>query len=54
MLAKIGFSQIEVNSKKEIRLEDKLLSNFLNEREIIDFRNKEIGIYSVTITGYKI
>jgi len=53
MLRNIGFTKIEINSQKEIYLEDDLLKNFLEDHELVQFRENNNGIYSITITGYK-
>jgi len=53
MLTDLNFSQVKINSQKEIYLEDELLNKYLDDNALSDFRRNDIGIYSITITGYK-
>ena len=48
-----GFKNIHMHKQKEISLPDELLTNYLNDDEIIEFKNGRVGIYSITISGYK-
>ena len=49
----MGFRDIEINKEKEIELPVELLRNYLSEDEIEDFKNKKIGIFSITVTARK-
>jgi ubiquinone/menaquinone biosynthesis C-methylase UbiE len=48
-----GFTGIEINSSKGINLPQALLETVLDEQQIREFRDAQIGIYSITVTGYK-
>ncbi|MHB9143644.1 MAG: methyltransferase domain-containing protein, partial [Paludibacter sp.] len=48
-----GFSAIEIHKQKEIELPVDILKNYLTDTEILKFRNKEIGIFSITVSGTK-
>ena len=48
-----GFSDIEIKRTKVIELPDNILDEYLNEEEIKTFRNNNIGIFSITVVGYK-
>lgn len=48
-----GFAKVEIKKSKSINLPDKILMEYLTEKELEKFKNDEIGIFSITITGYK-
>jgi SAM-dependent methyltransferase len=48
-----GFKDINIDKKKSIDLPDVLLKNFLSENEVAELQNSEFGIYSITVSGYK-
>ncbi len=48
-----GFSDIEIKKTKVIELPDEILKEYLNDEEIKIFRDNRIGIFSITIVGYK-
>ncbi len=48
-----GFRNIEINKEKEINLPDKILRNYLIDAELEEFKNKRIGIFSITVTASK-
>lgn len=49
-----GFSAIEIHKQKEIEIPVEILKNYLTDTEILKFKNKEIGIFSITVSGEKI
>lgn len=53
IIHKQGFQNIEIKKTKTIVLPDDILINFLSTNEIQMFRQSEIGIFSITVTGYK-
>ena len=53
MLEDLHFSQVKINSKKEIVLKDELLAKYLDDHARSEYRKKDIGIFSITLTGYK-
>lgn len=48
-----GFQNIQMHKQKEISLPDELLTNYMSSDELKEFRNANVGIYSITLSGYK-
>lgn len=48
-----GFKDIEIKRTKVIELPDDVLKEYLSNSEIERFRNNNIGIFSITVVGYK-
>jgi hypothetical protein len=48
-----GFKNVEVKKTKVIELPDDVLKNYLSEEEMNIFRQNKIGIFSITVVGYK-
>ncbi|MBN1181566.1 MAG: arsenite S-adenosylmethyltransferase, partial [Bacteroidales bacterium] len=48
-----GFKNIQMHKQKEISLPDELLTKYLTSDELDLFRNGTVGIYSITVSGYK-
>ncbi|NOX66553.1 MAG: arsenite methyltransferase [Chlorobi bacterium] len=48
-----GFINIEIKRNKVIELPDKILVEYLTDEEIKTFRENNIGIFSITVVGYK-
>ena len=48
-----GFRNTTIHKQKEIAIPDEILLNYLSDEEIQSFKNKEIGIFSITVSGYK-
>lgn len=48
-----GFRDINIHKQKEIQLPDELLSETLDHVESQKLRNGTVGIYSITVSGYK-
>lgn len=48
-----GFENVEIKKTKVIELPDSLLQKYLSEEDIINFKNKIEGIFSITVVGYK-
>lgn len=49
-----GFKNTRIHKQKEISLPDELLKSHLSGDEIMAFKNGKVGIYSITVSGYKI
>jgi len=47
------FRNIRMHKQKEISLPDELLTKYLTCDELELFKNGEVGIYSITVSGYK-
>ncbi len=55
-LGKIGYAEfknIQVHKQKAISIPDETLRNYLSEEEIRELRNGNVGIFSLTVSGYK-
>lgn len=48
-----GFTDVEIKTSKSIELPDKILQDYLSREEIREFRNSDVGIYSITVTAKK-
>ena len=48
-----GFRDVTIHKQKEIDLPVEILKNYLSEPEILQFKNKETGIFSITVSGIK-
>ena len=48
-----GFTNVEIKKTKTIKLPDSLLRDYLSEQETIDFKKSDMGIFSITVVGYK-
>jgi ubiquinone/menaquinone biosynthesis C-methylase UbiE len=53
IITKTGFKSVVVNKEKEIQIPEEILRNYLNEEELSEFKNKNIGIFSITVTATK-
>lgn len=49
-----GFKNVIVHKQKEIEIPVEVLENYLSEDEIASFKNGDTGIFSITVSGYKI
>ncbi len=48
-----GFEEVAVQKQKVIVLPDEILSQYLNEDEITNYKNGDFGIFSITVFGEK-
>ena len=53
IISKTGFSDIEIKRTKVIELPDEVLKEYLSDSDIVSFRKNNIGIFSITVVGYK-
>jgi ubiquinone/menaquinone biosynthesis C-methylase UbiE len=53
ILEKTGFKNVEIKKTKVIDLPDDVLKNYLSEEEMNIFKENKIGIFSITVVGYK-
>ncbi|MCF8305124.1 MAG: arsenite methyltransferase [Ignavibacteriales bacterium] len=49
----VGFSHPVINKTKIIDLPDSILEEYLNSKEIVEFRSGNTGIFSITVTASK-
>ena len=48
-----GFTNAVVQKEKSINIPDHILKNYLNEKEMADFKNSNSGIFSITVYAEK-
>ena len=48
-----GFMEIKIHKEKQIIVPDNILKNYLSEKELANFKNSGVGIFSITITANK-
>jgi arsenite methyltransferase len=48
-----GFKNVEIKKTKVIELPDDVLKEYLNDSEIEKFKMDNVGIFSITVVGYK-
>jgi SAM-dependent methyltransferase len=53
ILEKTGFKDVEIKKTKAIELPDNVLKNYLTVEELNIFKENKIGIFSITVVGYK-
>ncbi len=53
IINKVGFEQVEIKKSKEIHISDELLAGFLTAEQITNLRKRDVGIFSITVSGYK-
>ena len=53
IISKTGFKDIEIKRTKVIELPDNILKEYLNDEEMKVFRANKVGIFSITVVGYK-
>lgn len=51
LLRETGFEEISVRKEKTITLPDEILSKYLTESKIINYKEGNFGIYSITVYG---
>jgi arsenite methyltransferase len=53
LLKEVGFTNVEIKKTKTIDLPDEVLAQFLSHDKIQEFRSSKVGIFSITVVGYK-
>jgi arsenite methyltransferase len=48
-----GFQNIEIHKQRSIDVPDGLLENYLEKAELQQFRNRDIGLFSITVSAMK-
>lgn len=54
IISDAGFTNVEIKVSKKIPLPKEILTNYLNQDEIIPFKNNAVGIFSITVVGFKV
>jgi arsenite methyltransferase len=53
LLTEVGFVNVEIKKTKTIDLPDEVLAQYLSPDKIQEFRSSKVGIFSITVVGYK-
>jgi len=53
IIKETGFENIKTKRTKVIELPDAVLKEYLSESDIANFKKKNVGIFSITVVGYK-
>ena len=53
IISQSGFKNATINKEKEVELPEEILRNYLNDTELDEFKKKNIGIFSITVTANK-
>jgi len=53
IISEAGFNNTEIKKVKTIHLPNEVLSKYQTPEEIVSFRKKEVGIFSITVVAYK-
>jgi len=53
IIKETGFTNIEIKKAKVIELPDDVLGNYLDKSEVKNFKMSNVGIFSITVVGYK-
>ena len=53
IIKETGFENIEIKRTKVIELPDAVLKEYLSKSDIANFKKKNVGIFSITVVGYK-
>ena len=53
LLKEVGFVNVEIKKTKTISLPDEVLAQYLSPEKIQEFRFSKVGIFSITVVGYK-
>jgi hypothetical protein len=53
IIREAGFREITLHKQKVIDLPEAILLNYLNEKELTNFRTDQSGIFSITISARK-
>lgn len=53
IIQKVGFSEIIIQKESLVNLPDEILSKYVTEIEMEDFKSGKIGIYSITVSATK-
>lgn len=53
LIKQAGFTNIEIKKTKTIELPDEVLLQYLNAEQLKEFKESHVGIFSITVVGYK-
>jgi arsenite methyltransferase len=53
LLNEVGFVNVEIKKTKTLDMPDEVLAQYLSPDQIHEFRTSKVGIFSITVVGYK-
>ncbi len=53
LIEQAGFVNVEIKKTKTIELPDEVLLKYLNAEQLKEFKENQVGIFSITVIGYK-
>ncbi len=53
LFKQVGFIDVEIKKTKTIELPDEVLLQYLNTEQLKEFKENQVGIFSITVVGYK-
>ncbi|MCJ7553043.1 MAG: arsenite methyltransferase [Ignavibacteriaceae bacterium] len=53
LIEQAGFVNVEIKKTKTIELPDEVLLQYLNAEQLKEFKENQVGIFSITVVGYK-
>ncbi|MEO8232847.1 MAG: arsenite methyltransferase [Ignavibacteriota bacterium] len=53
IISDAGFENIDIKKTKTIELPDEVLNEYLNPTQLDEFKENQVGIFSITVVGYK-
>ena len=53
IIKETGFSKLEVKTSKRIDIPEVVLNTYLDEDQVAAFQESNVGIFSITVVGYK-
>ncbi len=53
IIENLGFSGITIHKSKQINIPDEILKSYLDDQEILEYKSKGAGLFSLTVTAYK-
>jgi arsenite methyltransferase len=53
-ITQAGFRNMQVHKQRSIDIPEEILRMYLDENEMEDFRNNKIGLFSITVSAYKL
>jgi len=53
IIEETGFENIEIKRTKVIELPDEVLNEYLSDSDTVNFKKNQVGIFSITVVGYK-
>ena len=53
IIEQAGFVNVEIKKTKMIELPDEVLLKYLNNKQLKEFKENQVGIFSITVVGYR-